>query len=95
MKVEIKFKKKRNKVRIIDIRKGFCNVNDTAVTVWTIYFLLQELREMGIDMEGLIDDITETFYGESAEESAKEITRLVKSMRKRGMLDDFREPEDE
>jgi len=94
MNVKIKFKPREHGIRITDTRKGFDNSNDCTVTVITIFLLLQELREMGMDVEAVIDDLTETFYSEDAKKSAKEVKNLIRDAMKRGMVNDFIKGED-
>ena len=94
MNVKIKFKPTEHGIRITDTRKGFDSSNDCTVTVITIFLLLQELRDMGMDVEAVIDDLTETFYSEDAKKSAKEVKNLIRDAMDRGMVNDLIKGED-
>lgn len=96
MKAVFKFKKNENgDVVITDNRKGFKESSDTAVSIWLIYFLMCELKDKGMDIEAVVDDITDTFYGEKKEKIDAEVERLIKGLAERGMLNDFVELEEE
>lgn len=95
MKVELKFKRRGDMLVINDTRKGFSEDSDLAISVLSIYFLMQELNEKGMDMGLLMEDITKTFCGKSPEKSVDGVNKLVKDLKYEGMLHDFFEMADE
>lgn len=90
MKAVFKFKKdKSGNVIIEDRREGFKDSSEVAVSIWLIYFLLWELKDKGMDINTVIDDILDTFYFEEKEKIDTEVERLIKGFVERGMLNDF------
>ena len=89
MKVTVKYRNYGDHTVVEQIQKGFENSNNVAVTVVTVYALMEALVAYGFDMKSLLEDMKDSYAG-SAKKAHKSTDEIINMFVESGQLDDLK-----